>query len=178
MSTTINLPAVIEKGIKPKPSKREMIEALAIRHHAKAVKEWEEAVKKRDALQLEVAAEVHQLLKDQLITGVLGMDESPSFFEYGSGPEVRVVFNITIVPARIVKKLKDLQPQRHLHRREPQLCNSKSIVRAQIEGFFTQVGNRIDAMLKDEGMVKALDAMLKKIEKASESPATQPATTV
>lgn len=183
MTTTINLPAVIEKRIKPKPTKREMIKALAARHHAKAMDEFEQARVRYESLKKKLAEDVHAWVKEQFDNGAVAMDQDPSVNEYNAHlmamngtARVHVSFTLLNPPKRFLKAWEEIQKLGMSRFNTPQLADSRRFVLAQVDGL--TAGSRVDAMLKDEGMVKALDSMLKKIEKYSESPATESAVTV
>jgi len=167
------VPALIQKKIVPKPTKAEIIEALAIRKmqkleadRQKAEQAFRTAEKTRD--EAIVAHLVDEFkagrisIHDTWLYDTNRVDRNDEVYEIGGRVKVgKIPQNVQ----RLHDKYEAARGAFNAVRHNPSMTDLKKEIRDQINGSaaYTQ-GDRVGAMLKDEGMSKALDAMLKKLE--------------
>lgn len=176
MSTELILPKSLATAIVPKPNRREIIELLARKKHAKLTKEAEENHREHKRLETDAQTALTEYVqaKGVSLTNIspyLGRYERKHYNDDTSPRELTCV-SITVhlheVPAALKKKLIAFHTHERIWARNFD-CVKKGI-KAQIEGRLVGSSERLDAMLSDTTVNKALDAMLKEMDTPAKIP--------
>lgn len=153
------IPPKVECAVKPKPTKSEIISALVAIRIEQIESENRDRVKRRDALKAELEVEIPKLLK---------AESKPSRVHLGyyNGEKttcVELSFLIETSNPSIAKKLSEF----HVLSKPVREIKEKDIRREitySVEGLETREA-RVEQLLDDPGSRKALEKMLKSIER-------------
>jgi hypothetical protein len=153
------VPAVVEMAVKPKPTKDEILTAMAHLHIEKLNKQNEENKIKHQATEEKIE---NLLVKLARKVGTLS-EPDVHWNDYGSGPSARVSFSFKA--DAITGELKALMK---VHKATHQVCipslhDAKRQVR-QAMGDLVTKNDRVNALLADKGSRAALEKALEKLD--------------
>lgn len=163
-TTALALPPAIQKH-QPRPTKAQIIEALAVRKQTQLIAE-------RDAAQAKLNA-ANEALEKSVITHVMAniatlSPKASLGYIYGENGErlngMGVSIELDNPPPHIVKARR---ASKRLFDAIPHVPEFKHIKRSVADAMAGE--SNVDAMLKDAGMVKALDKMLSTLDKKAQT---------
>jgi len=155
------LPAVVENAIKPKPTKREIIEAMARLHIEKLRKENDENKARRD----EMDEQIEKMLKAHIRRrGMTCFETSAYFHHYGEDirGSVTINFKAEDLSEPIIAKMKERKaiPE---HFCVPTIEKARREIAARMNGI-APTNERVDALLASPDSRKALESALQSLE--------------
>lgn len=189
-STQLVIPKRVASSVEPKPTKQEIIEALARRAIAKMVAERDELAVKKNDLVGKAKAALQAYAEEQGKEGLLAVeahgsrhsDKLVSSDDGGRGYwTYKWSFSLTaeLNPPDRIKRMfeaaekvgEDLQ-KIYYQCAHTNMAEMKRRIRANMEGAGYTKGNRVEAILSNPAAVKGLDTMLAAFDKSKiEEPA-------
>jgi hypothetical protein len=179
MSSSLVIPPVINKKVQPKPTKAELVEALARRKIDQLQKEKADAHTEYKVIEEEFKAGVREYVEKNisalLNSGSVGISTghyhsaSQNQRAYWSSPGIS--FNLDNLPADLHKRrvlMGELHKKVWMH--IPSLSEARRAIRCALDGVMPAADkhSRVAAMLADTGVTKALDKMLEHFDAAAD----------
>lgn len=178
MSTQLVIASPIVNSVVPKPTKAEIIEALAAKKHAQLTKEYDELEAKYTALEADAKAALLDWISKNIHTlnfsVNIGNLERREWRDPKSPLVLRSVScsaSLIDVPTEIASKCKTALRAQECIKRVPDILSVRRDIRDKISGHLTNRTDRVNAILADEKSSKALDAMLRSMDKAPDAEA-------
>lgn len=162
MNQLVALDNKVAAKVVPKPTKNELIQALAVRRYEQLKQEITERAAEFEKLKTELSKEVLAVYQEK------GGKQTPSV-DLGYDNGIRIV-NVHVscsevldglLPQGLMNKILRYHTLRKTRQRLPDFSTVKAEVRAALVGHTG--GDRVGKMLEDSGVVKAMDAALKQM---------------
>jgi hypothetical protein len=149
--------AVIDKVTKPKPTKEEIITAMAMIKIQQLTKEREDAIKKKDALREELKKDLVAIVKAQFDTAA----KEHQISRWGDGASVDLQVAEMDLPKEYKAKRRELDKISYVS--VPSLAEAKRQIRIAMNGL-TNPTDRVQSLLNDEAARTALEKTLKSLD--------------
>lgn len=159
---TTLLPAVVETAVKPKPTKREIIDALATLHIENIKKENLERTAKRDALDEEIEAALKTLVETKVFAKFKVSHHTHMYSGGKPTAGLSVSFETNELTSELRAKIKERQSLESFC--VPSIEYARKTITKQMSGYAPH-DERVAALLGDAESRKALEKMLKAFDK-------------
>lgn len=157
-SKTLALADALNAAVVPKPTKQELIEAMAQVQFQKEQAEWVEKRKRKQVLELEIEAALLDHVRENIATLKPKHGRTPGVYTDGKIGSGYVEFEIKNFPKEIERKIREVDSIR-LPITQPTLEASRKLVRSRMQSRTpVEFSNRVNLLIKNAA--PALESML------------------
>lgn len=173
--TTVALviPNAVTNAIRPKPTKSELIEALAQKKYNQLLKEHKELAESLSRLEKEAEEAVRAWVLANSKAALVSMSFGLGRYnrkDWNDKTSEKILTHVCLqadldnLPASVQKKLISYHTARETTKSLPDFNDVKRDIRDAVNEQVSGKGERVDAMLADPKVSKALDQMLKALD--------------
>lgn len=154
----------VNAAVVPKPSKREIIEAMAQVQHAREMEEWKEKTARKRGLEEEINAAMLSYIRTNIETLKPSRCSVPYSYSNGRIGEGNVSFSVTAFTEEIKRKIRAREAI-SVSNCPPSIDAARKMVRAKMLNFTIplEFSDRVSALVQNAK--PALEAMLSEIAK-------------